>query len=84
MPVETGVAEILRMSVDASFRRRRVGRALVDELVETARTWGLRKVVLETSSSWTEVVRFYASCGFTTTGTRNGDFGEDTWFELRL
>jgi GNAT superfamily N-acetyltransferase len=84
MPVEPSVAEILRMSVHASFRRRGIGRALVNELVQTALGWGARKVVLETSSSWTDVVSFYVACGFTITGTQDGRFGEDTWFELPL
>lgn len=84
LPVEPAVAEIRRMSVQASFRRRGVGRALVDELVETARRWSVQKVVLETSSSWTEVVGFYIASEFTVTGARAGEFGDDTWFELLL
>jgi len=39
VPRPEGVAEILRMSVDRSVRRSGVGRAIVDELLETARSW---------------------------------------------
>lgn len=84
LPVAPAVAEIRRMSVHASFRRRGVGRAITRELVETARRWSAKKVVLETSSTWTDVVQFYVASGFTITGTRPGEFGDDTWFEFLL
>lgn len=77
-------AEIVRMSVASSCRRSGVGRALVEELIRTARTWSSQRVVLETSSGWTDTIAFYLACGFGTTGVRDGEFGEDTWFELRL
>jgi GNAT superfamily N-acetyltransferase len=75
-----GTGEIVRMSVDRSVRRLGLGRILVDELLTTARSWSLERVVLETTSAWTDVVRFYESCGFTPTHVD----GSDTWFELAL
>ena len=84
IPHDDSVAEILRMSVASDHRRTGLGRSIVDELVAIAALWGADTVVLETASAWTEVVAFYASCGFETTGTEDGPFGEGTWFERRL
>jgi putative acetyltransferase len=83
-PRDVETAEIVRMSVAPGYRRTGLGRRLVDDLVETARAWGASRVVLETSSGWTEVVQFYERCGFTVTHTEDGDFGQDSWFEMRL
>jgi GNAT superfamily N-acetyltransferase len=77
-------AEILRMSVDVGSRGQGLGRRIVDELVTTARRWGCEAVVLETSTSWTDVVRFYMRCGFSITHIVDGEFGSDTWFERNL
>lgn len=84
LPVSPAAAEIRRMSVHAASRRKGVGRAIAHELIDTARRWSLERVILETSSAWTEIVEFYSALGFEITGTRTGDFGEDTWFELTL
>jgi GNAT superfamily N-acetyltransferase len=76
--------EIVRMSVAPSHRRTGVGRRLVEELVAVARSWGMSRVVLETTADWTEVVRFYERCGFAITHFAEGDFGREAWFEMRL
>lgn len=83
-PVADGGAEINRMSVDIGARRLGVGRAIVAELLATARAWGCTRVVLETSAHWDDVVAFYLGCGFTITHHHDGDFGRDTWFEVVL
>jgi putative acetyltransferase len=79
-----GRAEIVRMSVVPAYRRSGLGRRLVEELVETARSWGMTRVVLETSAHWTNVVVFYERCGFELTHFETGEFGRDAWFERRL
>ncbi|MEM9036529.1 MAG: GNAT family N-acetyltransferase [Actinomycetota bacterium] len=84
VPRDEGTVEIVRMSVDTNRRRGGIGRAIVEELVATARRWGADRVVLETTSAWTEVVDFYRSCGFSITHTAPSPFGEDTWFERRI
>jgi GNAT superfamily N-acetyltransferase len=81
---EGNVAEIVRMSVAPAFRRTGLGRRLTQALLETARGWGIDRVVLETSADWTEVVEFYTRCGFTMTHYEEGDFGRDAWFEMKL
>lgn len=77
-------AEIVRMSVAPAYRRSGLGRRLVDELIERARSWGMDRVVLETSAHWTDVVEFYRRCGFTQTHLADGEFGPDAWFAMRL
>ena len=68
------------MSVAAAHRRRGIGRLIVAELVATARRWGVERVVLETTSTWTDAVDLYRSCGFVVTHVD----GDDTWFALEV
>ncbi len=84
MPRGQDKAEILRMSVSRSARRQGVGRLIVEELLATARRWKVETVVLETTSSWDQVISFYLDCGFTVTNVAESEFGSDTWFEQRL
>lgn len=76
-----GVAEIVRMSVASTARRGGFGRRIVDELMDTARRWGIERVVLETTSTWTDVIDFYLANGFVITHVAPSEFGDDTWFE---
>lgn len=80
VPREGGVAEIVRMSVAAGARRRGIGSAILGELLARAAHAGVRRIVLETTSSWTEVVAFYLGHGFRITHDRDGD----TYFALDL
>jgi len=77
-------AEIVRMSVAPRHRRAGLGRMLISELVVAAERWDVDRIVVETTASWTEVVRFYERCGFTLTHFVDGEFGRDAWFELKL
>ena len=69
IPRDDTAAEIVRMSVATHARRTGLGRALVEELVATANGWGVARVILETTSAWTDVMVFYLSCGFHITHT---------------
>lgn len=77
-------AEIVRMSVSPTARRGGVGRRIVEDLVDRAAARGVERVVLETTSTWTDAIAFYRSCGFEITHTTVGPSGEDTWFERWL
>jgi putative acetyltransferase len=77
-------SEIVRMSIVRTHRRIGLGRQLVEELVATARRWGMSRIVLETSAHWTDAVEFYVRCGFTQTHFESGTFGCDAWFEMQL
>ncbi len=84
IPIGSGSAEIVRMSVADDLRRSGVGKQLVTELVSQSRDWGCTRIVLETASHWTDVVAFYERCGFDITHEVDGEFCRDTWFEMNL
>lgn len=75
-----GSAEIVRMSVARAWRRRGVGRAIVSALLDQARVRGHRRIILETTETWDDAVRFYLSLGFTITHRLNGE----VYFVLEL
>lgn len=76
--------QIARMSVAAGRRRAGLGRAVVDELIGTARSRGLSRLVLETTTAWHEVANFYRACGFEVVRQTPTELGPITWFELDL
>jgi GNAT superfamily N-acetyltransferase len=53
-------------------------------MIQIARDWGVKRIVLETTAEWTEVVEFYERCGFTLTHYEVGRFGRDAWLEMNL
>ena len=80
VPRPEASAEIVRMSVVADMRSKGIGGQILRALCEQARTLGVRHVVLETTETWTEVIRFYRKFGFQETHHLNGD----VYFELEL
>ncbi len=84
VPAGPGEAEVKRMSVVRSHRRRGIGNAVLAALVEVAREWGCRAVVLETTTTWTDAVALYRGYGFTHTHDEDGAFGRDSHFRLDL
>ncbi len=84
VPRGDGDAEIVRMSVATDRRREGLGEQIVGALTATAWAWGCRRVVLETTSTWTDAIAFYRRCGFVITHEADGDFGRDTWFAREM
>jgi len=80
LPHSGRAAQIVRMSVAKPFRRRSVGRQILQALIAEAKQRGHRQVVLETTSTWQEVIAFYLQAGFLITHQRDGD----TYFVLEL
>ncbi|HEY3312889.1 MAG TPA: GNAT family N-acetyltransferase [Anaerolineales bacterium] len=80
IPRSTDGAEIVRMSVAQDMRRMGIGRLLLLRLCEKARIAGYNHLVLETTSTWHEVITFYQQFGFHITHQHNGD----TYFALDL
>jgi GNAT superfamily N-acetyltransferase len=62
VPSGTATAEVVRMSVATSLRGAGVGRQVLDALVEVARSWGVHRLVLETTADWSGTVAFYERC----------------------
>ena len=63
-PVDAEVAEIRRMYVVPSARRRGIGRRLLVELERLAVAFGYRALRLETGARQPEAIALYGSCGF--------------------
>jgi GNAT superfamily N-acetyltransferase len=57
--------EVKRVIVDGSRRGRGLGRAVMAELIETARRGGARRIILQAGDRQPEAVRLYTGLGFT-------------------
>lgn len=75
-----GYGRIVRMSVKRENRRQGIGQLILQHLQIAARQRKFRKIVLETTQTWTDVVAFYQANGFQIIGHQNGD----THFEKAL
>jgi GNAT superfamily N-acetyltransferase len=63
-PLERGDCEIRKMYLLPPARGRGVGGALVDHLLELARTKGFKRVIVETASVLREAIALYQKRGF--------------------
>ena len=66
-------AEIVRMSVRKEYRRMGIGRQLLSNLIEKASRLGFNQIILETTETWQDVVKFYLNFGFQITHRQNGN-----------
>jgi len=73
-------SKIVRMSVKKEYRRRGIGKFILDHLISLASRQGHTSVILETTKTWTELIDFYISYGFQSTHYENGD----VFFEYRI
>jgi GNAT superfamily N-acetyltransferase len=62
--VDADASEIKNMAVDASHRRRGIGRALIDEAIEVARARGRSTLAVATAAADIGNLRFYQRAGF--------------------
>lgn len=81
-----GGCEMKRLWVEPGFRGMRIGRRLVEEAVQWARTEGMTALCLDTISvAMPEAVRLYAAMGFERVEPYHGDCTADVeFFRLRL
>ena len=73
VPRSAEIAEIVRMSVAANLRRNGVGRKILQRLCERAKSDGYKRLVLETTDTWHEVIEFYKKFGFQISHYLDGD-----------
>jgi putative acetyltransferase len=73
VPRSNDTAEIVRMSVSKDMRRKGVGRKILQRLCEQAKLNGYKRLVLETTETWHEVIEFYKQFGFQNTHILDGD-----------
>jgi GNAT superfamily N-acetyltransferase len=81
VPLDDHVGQIVRMSVDAAFRRKGIGRRMFDRLCEEARNRGMQRLQLETTAAWDDAVEFYVRCGCVKTEVLDED--QHFTFDLR-
>lgn len=79
LPAGNGDAQVVRMSVAARMRRKGIARRVLAGLLGIARQAGYRRVILETTETWAEVIAFYLSCGFRITHHQDGDVYFEYW-----
>jgi len=80
VPRSDDTAEIVRMSVAAYKRRKGIGRRILENLCAQAKQLGYRRIVLETTHTWREVIKFYEQFGFEVTHHLDGD----VYFSLEI
>jgi GNAT superfamily N-acetyltransferase len=86
--IAPGVAEVKRMYLRPEARGRGIGRALLQELLDTARHYGCREARLDTGWFMTDAHRLYRSAGFEECAPYDGsevpaDF-DPRWKYMRL
>jgi ribosomal-protein-alanine N-acetyltransferase len=85
-----GEVDIHNLAVDKDYRRRGIGRCLMNTVIQEAREQGLTRVTLEVRRSNEAAKGLYQALGFTVQGLRAGyysDNGEDAYvmaLELNL
>lgn len=70
---------VWELHVDQTYRRRSLGRNLVEALVEEGRAYGLRTLVCETQNTNVPAIRFYRSMGFRIEGLDLSYYSNDDY-----
>jgi GNAT superfamily N-acetyltransferase len=81
---EDGVAEIKRMYVKPAARGRGLGRRLLDELEEAARSLGYARIRLDTGARQPHAQAMYERAGYHPIGNYNGNRLASWWGEKIL
>lgn len=71
-------AEVVSLAVEASGRRKGIGRALLEQVLQRWRAEGVRHVYLEVKSTNQPARALYEACGFTEYGTRRAYYRDGT------
>jgi ribosomal protein S18 acetylase RimI-like enzyme len=81
---QPGVEEIKSLAVRADFRRRGVGRALVDRAIEACRVEQATGVTVTTAVADVDNLRFYQRCGFRASSIERDAFMPESGYRLGL
>jgi ribosomal protein S18 acetylase RimI-like enzyme len=77
---DDATAILVRMSVSGAHRGRGIGKRLVRELADVARSQGYARIECETTDTWQDAIALYLACGFEIIDRRDGD----VFFRLNL
>lgn len=72
------------MSVAPEIRRRGIGGKMPERLCQEAKELGFQRIVLETTSTWSDIIEFYKRFGFRVTHHQEGHFGGEVHLALDL
>lgn len=78
------IAEVKRMWVSPAVRGLGLGRRILAELEDRARSRGVRLVRLDTNACLTEAIAMYRGCGYREVAAFNDERYADHWFEKAL
>lgn len=84
IPKSDQVAEIVRMSVASDMQRQGIGTRILERLCQEAIDLGFQQIILETTSTWYEVIEFYSRFGFRISHRQEGNSGGEVHFVLDL
>jgi ribosomal-protein-alanine N-acetyltransferase len=70
-------ADVHNLAVHPAWRRRGIGRSLLEAIISEARGLGLRRVTLEVRKSNQVAQRLYESLGFVAQAVRKGYYSDD-------
>lgn len=73
LSTESGGGRLRRVAVHREWRRRAVGRRIIEELCSLAAVRGLDPLRVRTDTPWNDAVTFYESCGFTVSYRDEGE-----------
>ena len=76
----SSVVRIVRMWIQKDLRRSGIGTMIIQHLLSQARLKKYSRVVLETTSTWSDAISFYQKHGFEIEEYRDGD----THFQINL
>jgi len=72
-----GALDVHNIAVHVDFRRRGIGRVLLDRVIDEARRQSAARVTLEVRRSNLTAQKLYESVGFVTSGVRKGYYSDD-------
>ena len=58
------VVRLVRMSVSKLYRKKGIGKSIVEHLIREAESVGYKRIVLSTEVNWHAAISLYESCGF--------------------
>lgn len=73
LPAGKATGRIVRMSVAKTYRRKGIGRAILQALITAAGRAGYQRLVLETTATWEDAIAFYQRNGFRPVAEEDGN-----------
>ena len=82
--IDRHTCEVKRMRTDPEFQGKGYGKAILSELIRSAKEKDYRKMILETSDKQIAAINLYRNSGFSEYKQENIDGFNCTWYQLEL